>query len=146
MNSLTNKAVANFRSGLNCAQAVLSVYTEEMKIDDKLALSLSCAFGGGMGRLQETCGAVTGAFMVMGVYNCRKFSDNKDRKEHTYTMVQEFSRQFREKNGSTDCIDLLGHDLKTEDGKKYIHDHNLHEKVCEACIADAINLLGKIMK
>ena len=146
MNSLTDKAVANFRSGLNCAQAVISAYTDEMKIDESLALSLSCAFGGGMGRLQETCGVVTGAYMVIGIYNCRKFKENKDRKEYSYAMVQEFSRQFKEKNGSTDCIDLLKHDLKTEEGKKYIHDHNLHEKVCEVCIADAINILGKIMK
>jgi C_GCAxxG_C_C family probable redox protein len=146
MNPLTDKAVANFRSGLNCAQAVLSAYTEELKIDDQLALSISCAFGGGMGRLQETCGAVTGAFMVIGVYNYRKFNENKDRKEHSYTMVQEFSRQFKERNGSTDCIALLGHDLKTEEGKKHIHDHNLFETVCERCISDSLNILGKIMR
>ncbi|MBN1143742.1 MAG: C_GCAxxG_C_C family protein [Bacteroidales bacterium] len=146
MNSLTDKAVTNFRSGLNCAQAVISAYTDEMKIDAGLALSLSCSFGGGMGRMMETCGAVTGSYMVIGVYNCRKFNEDKDRKEHSYSMVQEFSRQFKEKNGSTDCIDLLKHDLKTEEGKKYIHDHNLHEKICEVCIADAINILGKIMR
>lgn len=146
MNPLTDKAITNFRSGLNCAQAVLTAYTEELKIDDKLALSLSCAFGGGMGRLQETCGAVTGAYMVIGVYNCRKYSDNKDRKEHSYTMVQEFNGKFREKNGSTDCIDLLGHDMKTEDGKKYIHEHNLFETVCERCISDSLEILGKIMR
>lgn len=146
MNSLTDKAVANFRSGLNCAQAVISAYTDEMKIDEGLALSFSCAFGGGMGRLQETCGVVTGSYMVIGVYNCRKYTENGDRKENSYSMVQEFSRQFKEKNGSTDCKDLLGHDLKTEEGKKYIRDHNLHEQVCEVCIADAINILGRIMK
>ena len=74
------KAISSFKNGLNCAQSVVSAYTDEMKFDPGLALSLSCGFGGGMGRLQETCGAVTGSFMILGIHNCKKYQDNKDRK------------------------------------------------------------------
>lgn len=57
---MTVKAIESFRSGLNCAQAVVTAYADELNFDNNLALSVSCGFGGGMGRLQETCGAVTG--------------------------------------------------------------------------------------
>ena len=145
-NSLTEKAILNFRSGLNCAQTVIQAYADKLKLDENLALSISCGFGGGMGRLQETCGAVTGSFMVLGVYNCRKYSDNKDRKETTYAMVQEFNKKFREIHGTTNCHDLLKCDLTTVEGKKYAHDHHLHEVVCEKCIVDSFKIINDLMQ
>jgi C_GCAxxG_C_C family probable redox protein len=146
MNSIKDKAIANFRSGLNCAQSVLTAYTDEMQFDKNLSLSMACGFGGGMGRLQETCGAVTGAFMVMGIFNSRKFADNKERKEKTYTMVQEFSKRFQEKYGTMDCLTLLNCDLKTKEGHQYWQDNNLSEKVCEKCIVDAVQILDELRK
>jgi C_GCAxxG_C_C family probable redox protein len=62
MEKKEDKAIGLFKSGLNCAQSVLTAYAEELDFDKNLALSISCGFGGGMGRLQETCGAVTGSF------------------------------------------------------------------------------------
>ncbi len=67
MKSKEEIAVESFRSGLNCAQSVVAAYADEMSFDRNLALSISCGFGGGMGRLQETCGAATGAFMILGI-------------------------------------------------------------------------------
>jgi C_GCAxxG_C_C family probable redox protein len=145
MTTITEKAISNFRDGLNCAQAVLTAYSADMNFDNNLALSIACGFGGGMGRLQKTCGAATGSFMVMGVYNCRKYTDNKERKEMTYAMVQEFSRRFKEAHGTLNCHKLLNCDMKTEEGKQYIKDHNLHEVICERCIADSVKFIGEIM-
>ena len=80
---IEEKAIESFRSGLNCSQAVVTAYSEQLNYDDKLALSISCGFGGGMGRLQETCGAVTGSFMVLGIYNCNKMREiRKEKKPH----------------------------------------------------------------
>ena len=146
MESITERAISNFRSGLNCAQAVLTAYNNQMHFDNDLALGIACGFGGGMGRLQKTCGAATGSFMVMGVYNCRKFTDNKERKEKTYAMVQEFSRRFKEIYGTTDCSDLLQCDLNTEQGQQQVKEMNLHAVVCEKCIADSIEIIGDIME
>jgi C_GCAxxG_C_C family probable redox protein len=143
---IEEKAIVSFKSGLNCAQAVLTAYSEEMNFDKKLALSIACGFGGGMGRLQETCGAVTGSYMVLGVYNFKKFTDNRDRKEKTYDMIQQFSRKFKQINGTTDCITLLKCDLKTEEGHRYAKDNNLFETVCEKCISDSISIIGDLTK
>jgi C_GCAxxG_C_C family probable redox protein len=137
-------AIESFRSGLNCAQSVVTAYSDELKFNSEEALFLSCGFGGGMGRLQETCGAVTGSFMVLGVYNCRKISDNAGRKEATYAMVQKFSQQFKELNGSTDCRSLLNCDLKTEEGHRYAKEKNLFGTICEKCITDSVKILNDL--
>lgn len=139
------KTIESFRSGLNCAQTVLSSYSDKLDFDNNLALSIACGFGGGMGRLQETCGAVTGAYMVLGVYNCKKFTDNKERKESTYTMVQKFNNKFKEINGSTDCIVLLKCDLNTEEGHRYAVQNKLFETVCEKCISDSLGIIDQLI-
>jgi C_GCAxxG_C_C family probable redox protein len=143
--AIEEKAITTFRAGLNCAQAVLTAYSDEMSFDENLALSVSCGFGGGMGRLQETCGAVTGSYMVLGVYNCKKFADNQERKEKTYAMIQKFSNKFKEINGSTDCIELIKCDLKTEEGHLYAKDNNLFERVCEKCISDSVRIVNQLI-
>jgi C_GCAxxG_C_C family probable redox protein len=144
-NPIEEKAIASFRAGLNCSQAVFSAYADELNIDNDLALSVSCGFGGGMGRLQETCGAVTGSYMVLGVQTCKNLIDKKERKELTYSVVQEFSRKFRKLNGSTNCMDLLKCDLKTQEGNSFAKEHNLFGTVCEKCISDAIKIIEGII-
>lgn len=141
MTNRVEKTLAAFRSGLNCSQSVLTAFTEDLKVDNNLALSLSCGFGAGMGRLQGTCGAVTGAFMAIGAYNCKKFSENKDRKEETYAMIQKFNDRFVSLNGTTECRKLINCDLSTNEGLMYAIENKLFEKVCEKCIADSINIL-----
>ena len=146
MESIEEKAIRTFRSGLNCAQAVITAYSEEMKFDNNLALSVSVGFGGGMGRLQKTCGAVTGSFMVLGIHNCKKLSDNKDRKEATYLMIQKFSQEFKLINGTTDCLELLKCDLKTEEGNLFAKENNLFGTVCEKCISDSVRTINKLIR
>jgi C_GCAxxG_C_C family probable redox protein len=144
INKIEEKAVETFRSGLNCSQAVLNAFSEKLDIDNNLAVAVSCGFGGGMGRLQETCGAVTGAYMVLGVHSCKKSTDNKVRKELAYSKVQKFSKKFKEINGSTDCMDLLKCDLNTEEGNKYAKEHNLFGTICEKCILDSIRIIEEL--
>jgi C_GCAxxG_C_C family probable redox protein len=143
--SIEEKAIETFRSGLNCSQAVFTAFSEKFNYDNDLALSISCGFGGGMGRLQETCGAVTGSFMVLGVHICKRHPDNKTRKEETYKLVQEFSRQFKKSNGSTDCSDLLQIDLKTEEGNRIAREKNLFGTVCEKCISDSVRIIEELI-
>ncbi len=145
MKSKEEKAIESFRSGLNCSQSVVSAYAEEMNFDRNLALSISCGFGGGMGRLQETCGAATGAFMVMGIHYCRKYSDNKDRKETTYAAIQKFSKEFTVLHGTMNCMELINVDLKSEDGHRLLKESNLSENVCEKCILDSLKITEDIL-
>jgi C_GCAxxG_C_C family probable redox protein len=145
MNNLETNAINLLRSGFNCAQAVLVSYNEKLNFDQKLALSIACGFGGGMGRLQETCGVVTGAFMVLGIYNSAKYTDNKDRKAKTYKMVRDFNENFLALHHSTKCKSLLNCDLNTPEGQQYMKEHNLHETVCEKCVSSSIKILEELM-
>ena len=141
MSERIEKTLKAFRTGLNCSQSVLTAFTEDLNVDNDLALSISCGFGAGMGRLQGTCGAVTGAFMAIGAYNCKKFTENKDRKEETYAMIQKFNDRFVSLNGTTECRKLINCDLNTKEGLIYAQEHQLFGKVCEKCIADSVNIL-----
>jgi C_GCAxxG_C_C family probable redox protein len=109
-------------------------------------MSISSGFGGGMGRLQETCGAVTGAFMVLGIHNSNRFTDNQDKKEKTYSMIQKFNQKFQTIHGSIHCSSLLNCDLKTNEGQAFMKENKLVEKVCEKCISTSIGLLEELLE
>jgi len=146
MEKREEKAIATFRSGLNCAQAVITAYADDLNINNDLAVNISCGFGGGMGRLQETCGAVTGSYMVLGIFNGNKYSDNKDKKEITYSMIQKFSEKFKSLNGTTECKSLIKCDLKTEEGQRYAKENKLFDTICEKCISDSLKIIKDLIK
>ena len=100
-------AEENFRKGYNCAQSVLLAFGDVTGLDDKTAAMLSSSFGGGLGRLREICGTVSGAAMVLGLVQGYADSDDPEAKTAHYHRVQEFARRFREKNGSIICRELL---------------------------------------
>jgi C_GCAxxG_C_C family probable redox protein len=145
MKTKTDQAIISFRTGLNCSQAVLAAFSDDLGIDENLSLNISCGFGGGMGRLQETCGAVTGSFMVLGIYNGKKYSDNTDKKESTYLMIQDFARKFKSLHGAIDCKSLLKCDLSTREGRLFAKENSFYETVCEKCISDSINIIEELV-
>ena len=101
------KALQAFTDGANCAQAVVLAYCDELGMDEKTAARLASSFGGGIGRLREVCGAVSGMMMVYGLL-CG-YDDLKDpaaKKAH-YQNVQALAAKFREENGSIVCRELL---------------------------------------
>ena len=101
------KAEQNFRRGYNCAQSVVLAFSDVTGLDDRTAAMLSSSFGGGMGRLREVCGAVSGALTVLGLVQGYADPDDPDEKKAHYHRVQEFAKRFREKNGSIICRELL---------------------------------------
>ena len=101
------RAIQNFMNGCNCAQAVFLAFAPELGISDDLALRLSSSFGGGMGRLREVCGAVSGVLMAAGgLYGYADLSDAAAKADH-YALVQALAGQFREQFGSIICRELL---------------------------------------
>ena len=145
MQSKILKANALHKSGYNCAQSVVAAFEDELNIDKNLALHMSVGFGGGMGRMQEKCGAVTGAFMVLGVYNGKKFAENISLKNDTYSMIQRFDQKFTSIHQSTNCMELLKWDIKTAEGFQSARDNGLFESVCDKCIADAIRIVEELI-
>lgn len=100
-------AEENFRKGYNCAQSVLLAFGDVTGLDDRTAAMLTSSFGGGLGRLRELCGTVSGAAMVLGLVQGYADPDDLEAKTAHYHRVQEFARRFREKNGSIICRELL---------------------------------------
>ena len=139
------KASQAFDSGLNCAQSVMLPFAEELQFDPKLALKISCGFGAGMGRLQKTCGAVTGSFMVIGIYNCGRYIDNQDRKEKSYAMIRSFNDRFMAIHDTTDCKNLIRCDLQTEEGQRYAKENGLFVTVCDQCVRDAVAIVDDLI-
>ena len=102
------KAMDLFLEGYNCSQAVFLAFLDKYDMDKSVALKLSSSFGGGMGRLREVCGCVSGMFMVAGIlYGYDEPKDFEAKKEH-YARIQELAHKFEEQNGSIVCRDLLG--------------------------------------
>ncbi|MBQ3331377.1 MAG: C_GCAxxG_C_C family protein [Ruminococcus sp.] len=100
-------AEQNFRKGYNCAQSVLLAFGDMTGLDENTAAMLSSSFGGGLGRLREVCGAVSGAAMVMGLIKGYTDPDDREAKKAHYHRVQEFAQRFKEQNGSIICRELL---------------------------------------
>ena len=96
-----------FLEGYNCAQAVFCAFRDLTGMDIDAAARLSSSFGGGMGRLREVCGTVSGALLALGIL--RGYDDPKDpeQKKAHYALVQEYARRFREMNGTIVCRELL---------------------------------------
>lgn len=144
MEEQKNYALSMFRKGYNCAQAVLTAFAANYNLNETEAIAITNGFGAGMGRLQYTCGAVTGAYMIFGIHNQKVFLEKSDIKEATYKMVQEFHKHFSAKFGSTQCADLLQCNLLTDQGQKQFYERGLSEKVCEQCIVYAVELVYKL--
>lgn len=97
-----------FMEGYNCAQSVFLAFKECYDMDEKIALKLSSSFGGGMGRLREVCGAVSGMFMAAGILYGYDAPDDREGKTEHYRRIQTLAREFEEQNGSIVCRELLG--------------------------------------
>ena len=102
------KAMDLFKEGYNCSQAVFLAFEDLYKIDRQTALMLSSSLGGGMGRLREVCGAVSGMFLVAGVLYGYDDPKDYDKKTEHYARIQQLAKEFETLNDSIICRDLLG--------------------------------------
>ena len=136
-----------FLEGYNCAQAVFCAFEDETGMDREAAARLASSFGGGMGRLREVCGAVSGALLALGVL--RGYADPADpqaKKDH-YRLVQEFARRFREKNGAIVCRELLSGVQTTPGGEPEPRTPEFYKKrPCPALIRQAAEIADEILR
>jgi len=141
--SETEDALAAFDSGFSCSQAVLTAFAKHMGLPEDITNRLASSFAGGIARRSLTCGAVSGALMVIGLKFGRDRADDNEAKEETFRKVNEFCRLFIEKQGSINCGELLGCDLATEEGRRYFREHKLSKTKCRNCVRDACEILIK---
>ncbi len=138
-------AAAYFNEGFSCSQAVVSSFSEDFGLDKETARKISCGFGAGIGRSGNICGAVTGAILVIGLKFGKGTAGDDAAKEKTYTLVQEFLRKFRAKNGSINCTELLGYDLRDPEQRKQAHVSKAVASKCPGFTRDAVVILEKIL-
>lgn len=101
-------AVSLFKEGYNCSQSVVAAFADLYGFTREQALKMSASFGGGIGRMRQTCGAACGLFMVAGLETGCTEGKNREGKEANYKLVQELAEEFRRRNGSIVCAELLG--------------------------------------
>jgi C_GCAxxG_C_C family probable redox protein len=140
------KAEQFFREGYNCAQAVLLAFGDITGLDDMTAAMLASSFGGGLGRMREVCGAVSGAAMVLGI--AKGYSDPTDReaKKAHYKLIQDFCARFKEQNGSIVCRELLNGVKTTENGVPEIRTDEYYKKrPCPALVKQAAEIADEMI-
>lgn len=144
-NHTTPTALACFAGGCNCAQSIFSTYAEQLGLAKETALKVSGAFGGGMARTASTCGAVTGALMVIGLRYASPDPADDAARQKTYTFARDFLDQFRERHSALSCRDLLGCDIGTAEGKAKFDERNLRDSHCKQFITSATEILDELI-
>jgi C_GCAxxG_C_C family probable redox protein len=145
MTTKSENAIQYFRIGFNCSQAVLATFGQEYEVPEDACLRLACAFGGGMARRQMTCGAVTGALMVLGLKFGRARNDDISKKTETYEKANDFIKEFIKRNGSVSCRELLhGLDMNDPEEQKVIEELELFQTVCVKYVRDAVEIMQGI--
>jgi C_GCAxxG_C_C family probable redox protein len=139
------RAVSCFEEGFSCAQAILSTYGPQFGLEPETALKVAGAFGGGMGRLGEVCGAVSGAFMVIGLKYGKTRAEDEETKEKAYSLAQEFADRFRSRNGAIRCKELLGCDINTPEGRATAEEKRLFTTLCPRLVQDAAEIIEQML-
>jgi len=139
------EAVAAFRSGFSCSQAICTTYFQAFGVDRVTARKVSCGFGAGIARSGNICGAVTGAIMVIGLQYGMARSDDVAAKEKTYRAVTELLHQFTQRNGGVGCTQLIGYDLSDLSQLEEAKEKKAVITKCPKFVKDAAEILDDIL-
>lgn len=132
-----NLAVSYFKEGYACSQSVVLAFAERVKLDPMVAKRISGTFGGGMGRLRQKCGALTGAFMILGMAKGYDRPDDMDGKMAVYSKVRELNRKVEETFGTSQCNELL---IKYSN-PEHVQQRSHHQDICVKIVADVTGKL-----
>ncbi len=136
------QAISFFDEGYACSQSILLAFAEDFNIDANMAKLISSSFGGGMGRLRQKCGALTGGFMVIGLAFGNTYPKDMETKLNAYKKVRELNKQIEDIHGVTDCSDLLKKNVTKEEVEERKH----HAIICRNVVADVAGVLFEIIE
>lgn len=142
------RAVRNFESGYNCAQAVFLAYADLFDLDVELAKRMSVSFGGGMGRMRETCGTVSAMVMLTGFRYPVENPTDQEARTRNYAMVQRVGAAFREQYGTLVCRELLpaAEAAKTDPSPSLRTAEYYAKRPCSRYVAASARIAGKMLK
>lgn len=131
-----------FHQGFNCSQAVFAACADIYGIEDEaLALRLAASFGGGIGRMRQTCGAACGMFMLAGLENGSAIEGDTEGKKQNYALVQDLVAKFKQENGSIICAELLGIAPKPQEPTPEARTEAYYQKrPCADMVASAVKI------
>lgn len=145
MKTRQEAADAKFVEGYNCAQSVLFSFCDDLHLDAETALKVSGGLGGGMARMGEVCGAVSGGVLVLGLKFGRGEKDGRLQTDIAYAKIREFMGRFSARHGSCRCRELLsGCDLTTPEGQTYFKDNECFNLICRPCVRDAAAIIDEM--
>ena len=139
------RAAESYASGFSCSQAVFAAFSEALGLEPMNALKIAQPFGGGIAGTGSTCGAVTGAFLVIGLKHGRSRPEDLAAKEKTYALVREFILRFQEQQGSIICRELIGVDISTPEGHEAARRQGLLTERCTLLVSRAADILEAIL-
>jgi C_GCAxxG_C_C family probable redox protein len=138
-------AIGIFNGGFNCAQSVFTALSGDFGMSRETALRVSAAFGGGVSRAGELCGAVSGGLMAIGMKYGQIDPSRPEDKANTYRIGKEFMERFRKENGSCICRELMACEVGTPEGQAKIRELGLHEKVCAKAVLSAVSIIENMI-
>jgi len=139
---ISTKAQTFFDEGYACSQSVLLAFSSHFDMDERTAKLISSTFGGGMGRLREKCGALTGVFMVLGLALGNEHPNDMDTKLNAYRKVRELNHRFEEIHGTSNCKELL----KKHTSLLQVEERMHHKIICRQLVFDAAGLAYDLLK
>ncbi|MCL2480543.1 MAG: C-GCAxxG-C-C family protein [Spirochaetaceae bacterium] len=146
MNTKADIAAEIFSKGFNCAQAVFSSHSADFGVDATMAKKIAGAFGGGMAHNGEVCGAVTGAFMLIGLKYGKCIEGDDDSKAKTYKLASDYIEKFKKEFGSINCTDLLKYDLRIEKEAEKARELGLFKTLCPILVKRSVELVEEILE
>ncbi|MCB2210405.1 C-GCAxxG-C-C family protein [bacterium] len=131
--------------GFNCAQSVFAPFAQRMGIKDETALKIAAPFGGGMGYMGQTCGAVCGGLMAIGLAAGDATGEDPDRKANCKKLAEVFEKRFLDLHGDLTCEGLLGLDLGDPEELQTAKDEDLFKTLCPLFVADASRIAREVL-
>lgn len=147
LESRVEKSVELFKSGFNCSQSVFGAFADLYDIDKDVALRISSSFGGGIGRMRQTCGAACGMFLLAGLEKGTSDGSNSKAKAENYSFVQSLAEEFKKRNGSLICAELLG--LKKPEGTPVPAERNAEyykKRPCVEMVREAAKIYAQYLE
>ena len=139
----TEFAVTRFKEGFRCSQAVLEAWAPEAGLDPVLARQIALPLAGGSA-LGGECGAVTGAFLVIGLQCGVSRADDAEGFMEVFSKIRDLANRFRSLHGSLNCIELLGLDVFSEQGHREFTERNMKLTQCARYVEDVMSLLEQV--
>jgi C_GCAxxG_C_C family probable redox protein len=131
-----------FNKGFACSQSVLLAFSDQFNLDERTAKLISSTFGGGMGRLRQKCGALTGGFMVLGLAYGNESASDMENKLNAYKKVRELDHRVEEIYCTTNCKELL----QKYASKEQVEERKHHQLICKKVVSETTGIIFDLLK